>query len=126
VQFEYWQVLLLAVVPPILVAVFNRILTGRAEAKKASVQNDATVVTTVTDAMEALNDELARVRALLRETEQRANYLTDQLDGIAQALDAHKAWDDQCIRDYGAASPPPLPHVPRWWEMGQPPSPRTA
>lgn len=118
-QFEYWQVLLLAVVPPVLVAVFNRILTGRAEAKKAAVQNDATVVTTVTDAMEALNEELSRVRTEMRAAEAHAKYVSELLESIALAMEEHKRWDDARVAE-GSPAPPPMPNVPRWWEMRQP------
>lgn len=116
ISIEAWQAVLLATIPPILVAFFNWILNRRAEQAKEKVSNDATVVTTVTDAMEALSEELARVRNDLKAAEQHARHVTSLLESIAAAMDKHRSWDEERVQE-GSSPPPPLPSVPHWWEM---------
>lgn len=115
-QFEFWQVVFLAVVPPALVGLFNWSINHRAEKRKAAAENDSTVVTTVTEAMDALNEELTRVRADLRAMESHAQYVTALLDAIAVAMERHKKWDEAQVQA-GAPEPPRLPTIPRWWEI---------
>lgn len=115
-QFDFWQVFVLAVVPPALVGAINWLLNRRTEQKRAAVQNDSTVVTTVTDAMDALNEELTRVRADLRAMEKHAQYVTALLDAIAVAMERHQKWDEAQVQA-GAPEPPRLPTIPRWWEI---------
>lgn len=115
-QFEFWQVGLLTVLPPILVGWVTWFLNRRSQAARDTVANESTAVDTITDVMEQLRVELQRVKQDADQAIAAVRYLADELDHSAKVIAAHRAWDDAAYAAYGT-EPPPLPTLPRSWEI---------
>lgn len=123
----WWEGFATSAGPALLILVVGWLLTRRRDAAKAKVENDATVVSMITEAMNELRQELQRARAIAVEAETTTKAAQDalrrlasELDQFGRALAAHREWDEKHARD-DAPSPPPLPTVPRWWEAVGPP-----
>lgn len=107
----------------IAVVALGWLFTRKRIAARTQVENEATVVKTITDVMDELRTELSRARAIAAEAE-AATYqaqaalrrLAAELDQIGRALALHRAWDEAHAKE-DAPFPPPLPVIPRWWEI---------
>lgn len=115
-QFEFWQVGLLTTIPPILVGWVTWFLNRRAQAARDTVANESTAVETITDVMEQLRVELQRVTTQAEQAMSAVRYVADELDHAARVIAAHRAWDYAASAAHGA-EPPPLPTLPRSWEI---------
>ncbi len=122
-QFEFWQVLILTTMPPILAGAVTWVLNRRAAAARAQVENDSTAVDTITDVLNELRAELSRARAEVSRAREDATQaaaalrsLASELTSAARAIERHRSWDEERVLD-GAPHPPALPKIPHWWEI---------
>ena len=115
-QFEFWQVGILTTVPPIIVGWMTWLLNRRAQKARDTVANDSVAVDTITDVMEQLRVELQRVKGEADQAMSAIRYVAEELDHAARVIAAHRAWDDAAAASH-ASDPPPLPSLPRSWEI---------
>jgi hypothetical protein len=115
-QFEFWQVGVLTTIPPIIVGWVSWFLNRRAQEARDDVANEATAVDTITDVMEQLRVELQRAKQDADQATAAIRYVADELDHAARVIAAHRAWDDAASAAH-ASEPPPLPSLPRSWEI---------
>lgn len=122
-MFESWQVALISVGSSALLSWITWFLNRRQTQRTAAVESDSVVVDTITDVMTEMRADLVRLRAEVAEAHietQRAlttiRYIADELDHASRMLAAHRVWDEAHMAD-GAPEAPPLPILPRYWEI---------
>lgn len=120
---EFWQVLAISSVPAFLAASIPWLLNRRRDNKREDVVNDQTVVTTMTGVVEQLRTELSRATQLREETERELQHVKQawrtfalEIDLAAQSIARHRQWDET-IASMSEIPPPPLPTLPRTWEI---------
>lgn len=117
VEFEWWQTAAVGVIPALATMIGGWALTRRRDERRAEIENEATAVDTITDVMGELRKELERAHRDVETLNTAIRFVADELDHAGRVLHAHRVWDEAVATHGIHGEPPPLPSLPRYWEI---------